>query len=231
LNLTFKVVFTDCEHDFDHVLNTLVIDRVGLFVQNRTQGLEQRMQAPGRLGEQLLAAVFEQTNGNLDRMVRGILEQKRQNLQSENLVRHILIDQVSDHLARAYTLILLVLLVRGLELNDEAFEKEFADLREFCVYDSDETRVDVRKCGRKQLSLHNRTAKQATTSHDILAEEFSHYLSNIWKVDFVDEAVYALFECFPGQALKLDAVLVGDGGLQGLELRWGYIRTAGESFG
>lgn len=81
------------------------------------------------LGE-LGARLPKEGECNLNRVIGGLLEQKRENLECENLMRHLLIDKMCNELARCRRRMLVIAFECALELNDETTQDELADLRE-----------------------------------------------------------------------------------------------------
>lgn len=81
----------------------------------------------------MLANLFHQTNGNLDTVIGGLVQQKQQNLGGEHLMGNLLIDQVGQESGAAQTNSLVVSLESLAELDNQAVDQQFSNLRKLGV--------------------------------------------------------------------------------------------------
>ena len=97
---------------------------------------------------------------------------------------------------------------RASELEDHSLEKKLADFRKLRIHDSDESSVDMSESGRRQLGLHQRSAEQSATPHEVLLEEFWDDVADVHHVDLVDYSVQRLAQSLPRLSLVLRRRLV-----------------------
>lgn len=191
-------IFPDLEQDFDHVLHALV--DIGL-VQDAAELVEH---SKGNLSVELLnvlADLLHQTDGNLDAVVGGLVEQQEQHLGGEHLVSDLVVDQVSEKGSAAETDGLVVSLVCLAELHNQAVDEQLADLGQLGVDNGGHGGVDGGEGQTGSLGLHDAPAKQTAASDQVLGEELGDNVLDVGDVDFVDEAVDGLFERLPSHAL------------------------------
>jgi hypothetical protein len=84
-------ILSDLEQNFDHVLGSLI--DVGL-VQDTTELVVDSHRDLRIELLDVLADLSHQTDGNLDAVVSGLVQQKQQNLGGKHLVSNLLVDQV-----------------------------------------------------------------------------------------------------------------------------------------
>ena len=82
----------------------------------------------------------------------------------------LLIDKLGDELGLSGAHRFIVAAESALELQNAAFEHEFANLRELGVDDSDKSSEDIAELRRSHLGFHNRASEQPTPSHEVLGE-------------------------------------------------------------
>mmetsp|Transcript_31091 Transcript_31091/g.65530 ORF Transcript_31091/g.65530 Transcript_31091/m.65530 type:complete len:434 (-) Transcript_31091:286-1587(-) len=189
----------------DHVLHALVD---GALVQDAAQTLKDGVQALRRDVGERRAALGDERDHLLHRVVRGRLEQQRDDLQRDQLVRNLLVDEVRDKLGEALAHDLVVALVRAEELAEHALEQQLAHLGHLRVDHGEERGVDMREARRRHLRLHQRADQQRAASDDVLLEEVDDDVLDVGDVHFVHEAVDRLLERLPRHPLVLLGFLV-----------------------
>ena len=90
IDINQQIFQAHLEHDFDHVLRSLV--QVGL-VKDIPEAVEDGVDAARRDFRQLLAALLQEGDGHLDGVVGGPLEQQRQDFQGQDLVRNLSVNR------------------------------------------------------------------------------------------------------------------------------------------
>lgn len=179
------LVLPNLEQDLDHVLHALVDpalvqDRAEPFV-HAVVGLRRRLGEEG-------ADFAHEGDGDLDAVVCRPLEEEDEDLESEDLVRNLLVDEVSDKgrrgghgglraaVSRSWKgggggTDLVVTLVGAAELGDEAIEEEFTDLGKLRVDDRNEGGEDGSEGEGGRLRAHDGADKEPPTADQVLAEE------------------------------------------------------------
>ena len=128
-------------------------------MQHVAEALEDGMDPTGGDLTQLLPAFLEEGDGHLDRVVGRRLQQQGEDLQGQDLVRHLLVDQVGDEAGAGHAAGLVVPLEAPLEVEDETLEQELPDVRELGVDNRDEGGVHVGEGGGRGLSLEDAKKK------------------------------------------------------------------------
>jgi hypothetical protein len=211
-------ILSDLEQNFNHVLGSLI--DVG-FVQDTTELV---VDGHGDLRIELLDVLADlphQTDGNLDAVVSGLVQQKQQDLSGKHLVSDLLVDQVGQEGGAAQADSLVVTLEGLAELYDQAVDQQLADLRKFGVDNGDHGGVDGSKWQTGSLSLHDASAEETTATDEVLAEQLGDNVFDVGDIDLVDQTVDGLFQSLPGHALELGGLgIVADLGLESAQPGW-----------
>lgn len=232
--VVLEAVATDLEQDLDHVLHALVDVRL---VQDLTEHVVDARVGLGRDLGQEGADLAHEADGDLDAVVRRPLEQQRQDLEREDLVRDPLVAQLREERRRRAAGDLIVALERATELEHEPGEQEVAEPRQLGIDDGHERGEDGREGERRRLGAHDRTAEQPAAADQVLAEELGHDVLDVGDVDLrelaygpcanarrrdrrraerpfampthlVDQTIERLAQGVPSQALVLLALLL-----------------------
>jgi hypothetical protein len=132
----------------------------------------------------------------------------RPHLERDELVEHVLVDEVRDELERGDTERLVAPPVRDLELLDHSAAEQQANHRELRVDDCHERCEDWCERNRRGLRLHDALAEEPLAAVQVLAEELRQDLLDVVAIDLVHHAVERLAQRLPHHALVLLARLV-----------------------
>ena len=223
------------EQLFDHVLRALLNLALLENVSERVEHLytsrcisTPTVQALAALLAQVLSALLRHGHRDLHAVARRVLQQQEDELQHQQLARHLLVHQVRDEpsqrnghqlvLTRLRLPHLVVALERASELEHHTLQQQLAHLGELRVHDGHQRRVHVREAGRGELRLHHRTAEEAAPADEVLLEEFGNDVADVGHVHLVDDAVQRLAQRLPRLALVLGRRLVVRVALQARQL-------------
>lgn len=222
--IILEPVFAHLKQHLNHVLRTLI--NIG-FVQNISELIKDdgRNRRPHLLEK--LSNLSAEPNRNLHTIIRRFIEQQQQNLPSQHLMLHLLIDQVRQERRRRQADRLVIPLESFAELHNQALDKQLTNLRQLSIHNSRHGRINRRKRQTRSLRLHNRPAKQTPSANQILAKQLRNNVLDVRRVDFIDETVDTLLQSLPRHALVLLARLVGNLRLQSPQPRGRDIRASG----
>lgn len=221
--VVLELVLPNLEEHLNHVLRSLV--DVGL-VKDVAELVEDGHGDGGLHLLEVLPDLLAEADGDLDAVVRRLVQQQQQDLAGQHLVLDLLVDEVGEEGGRREADGLVVALEALAELHDEALDQQLADLRQLGVDNGRHGRVDGRKGQARGLGLHDGAAEEAAAAHQVLAKQLGHNVLDVGRVDLVDQAVDALLERLPRHPLVLLAALVRDLRLQRPQPRRRDVRAA-----
>ena len=154
----------------------------------------------------------------LHTVVCGFLQQEEDQLQHKKRVGNSLVHEMGDEARQrdsdeltmkpCYKRDFIVPSECASELEDHSLKQKLAYFWQLRVHNGDEGGVDVGEAGRRQLRLHQRSAEQSSTPHQVLLEEFGDDVADVHHVHLVDDAVQRLAKRLPSLPLVLRRRLV-----------------------
>ena len=123
------------------------------YMENVPEPVEDGVNAPRRDFGQLLSAFLEESDSYLDGIVGGRLKEEGEDLQGQDLVCHLLVDQVSHEPRRRDASGLVVPLEPPLEVDNQPLEQKLPDVGELGIDDRHQGGVHVGECRRRNLGL------------------------------------------------------------------------------
>ena len=211
-----------CEH-LDHVLHAHA--NLAL-VQHGAEPVKYAVARLRCLVREERTDLAHKRHGELDTVVRRILQEQDEDLKRKKLMRHTLVHEVREEEQRGMALGLVVAPERTPELRHETNDQQFAHEWQLGVDDRRECSKYRRERQRQLLRMHDRAAEQAAPADQIRAcKELRHNVFDIVGGHLVHETRDALSQCLPAHALVFDAACVGAGhlGHERLETRGRHV--------
>mmetsp|Transcript_14108 Transcript_14108/g.52966 ORF Transcript_14108/g.52966 Transcript_14108/m.52966 type:complete len:210 (+) Transcript_14108:3027-3656(+) len=156
----------------------------------------------------MLPDLPHEADGDLHTILRGLFQQHHEQLQRQQLVRHLLVHQVRDELGQRRGLHLVPPSIRPAEAVHHSLEHQLSGLRQLGVHHRQNGGVDVTESGRRHLRLEQRAREEPSSAHQIHREQLRHDLLDVAQVDAVDESVYGFAQLLPAASLVLLTALV-----------------------
>ena len=101
---------------------------------------------------------------------------------------HLLIYQMCNKSCGRYASCLIITFVASFKIKYQSLQQKLDSVRKFCVSGT-KGGVQMGKCWRRHLCLHNRQTKNTSATDNILSKQLMYNDANVWTIYFVYEAI------------------------------------------